>query len=201
MLLLVRHGESQANAEGRLSGRAETPLTDRGRAQAAALAGRLAGAGRLITSPLRRAGDTAAALGLTVAAEVDQRWTEIDYGAFEGARLSDLDPDTWRRWRADPDFRPPGGETLREVSVRVAAACDELFATAGEAARGPADVVVVSHVSPIKAAVAWALGAGAELAWRLQLSTASITAVDGGPDGPVLRAFNLSAADWPPRRR
>ena len=51
-------------------------------------------------------------------------------------------------------------------------------------------MVVVSHVSPIKAAVAWALGAGDDLAWRLQLSTASLTRVAWGTDRPVLRSFN-----------
>ncbi len=50
--------------------------------------------------------------------------------------------------------------------------------------------MVVSHVSPIKAAVAWALGAGDDLAWRLHLSTASLTSVDWAADRPVLRSFN-----------
>ena len=52
------------------------------------------------------------------------------------------------------------------------------------------DVVVVSHVSPIKAAVAWALGVGTEAGWRTHLDTASITRVVIGPHGPLLRSFN-----------
>ena len=51
-------------------------------------------------------------------------------------------------------------------------------------------VVVVSHVSPIKAAVAWALGVGPEVAWRSHLDPASITRIAIGPAGPVLRTFN-----------
>ncbi len=193
MLILVRHGESSANAEGRLSGRAEATLTAHGRSQAAGLSTVLGAAGRLISSPLGRARETAASLGLGLPVEVDERWTEISYGSFEGELLTAVPAATWRRWRADVHFRPPGGETLAEVGSRVRHACDELFAVDGHGARGPADVVVVSHVSPIKAAVAWALGAGDELAWKLQLSTASLTTVAWGVDGPVLRAFNATA--------
>ncbi|HXQ61359.1 MAG TPA: histidine phosphatase family protein [Acidimicrobiales bacterium] len=190
MLILVRHGESAANAGGLLSGRAPSPLTERGRSQVANLSSVLVGAGRLISSPLGRARETAEALGLGLPIEVDERWTEVDYGEFEGESLSAVPPEIWQRWRSDPSFRPPGGETLAEVGVRVAAACDELFARPGSGARGSADVVVVSHVSPIKAAVAWALGAGDDLAWRLHLSTASLTRVAWGADRPVLRSFN-----------
>ena len=190
MLILLRHGQSAANAAGLLSGTAESPLTGHGRAQAARLATALAGAGRLITSPLGRARETAAALGLDLPVEVDERWTEVHYGEFEGRALSDVPPDLWRGWRSDPHFRPPGGETLAEVGSRVRHACAELFAAPGTGARAEDDVIVVSHVSPIKAAVAWALGAGDDLAWSLYLSTASLTRVAWGADRPVLRSYN-----------
>jgi broad specificity phosphatase PhoE len=190
MLVLVRHGESAANASGLLSGRAESPLTEHGRAQVALLSADVAGAGRLISSPLGRARETADALRLGLPIEIDERWTEVDYGALEGHRLSAVPPDVWSAWRAGSDFRPPGGETLAEVGFRVRQACEELFAHSDEGARADDDVVVVSHVSPIKAAVAWALGAGDDLAWRLQLSTASLTSISWGADRPVLHAFN-----------
>jgi broad specificity phosphatase PhoE len=190
VLVLVRHGQSTANAEGRLSGRAPSPLTEHGRSQAARLSPLLVGAGRLISSPLGRARETAEALALGLPVEVDERWTEVDYGVLEGEPVSAVPSEVWGRWRADPAFRLPGGETLAEVGVRVRTACEELFASPGSGARAAADVVVVSHVSPIKAAVAWALGAGDDLAWRLHLSTASLTRVAWGVDGPVLRSFN-----------
>ena len=88
----------------------------------------------LRTSPLRRARDTAEALDLGVPAEVDARWIEVDYGEYDCQPLRDVPADVWREWRRNPDFRPPGGETLAEVEARVAAACDELFATR---VRGP----------------------------------------------------------------
>jgi len=190
VLILVRHGESAANAAGALSGRAESPLTENGRSQVASLSALVEGASRLISSPLGRARETAGTLGLGLPIDVDERWTEIDYGELEGVSLTAVPPDVWRRWRSDPSFRPPGGETVAEVGMRVRDACDELFSRPGSGARADGDVVVVSHVSPIKAAVAWALGAGDDVAWRLHLSTASLTRVAWGVDGPVLHSFN-----------
>lgn len=190
MLVLVRHGQATANASGLLLGRTDVPLTALGWRQAAALAAGLGPVARLVSSPLRRALDTAAALGLDVPAEVDDRWVEVDYGEHEGRPLGEVPAEVWRRWRSDPAYRPAGGESLGEVGDRVREACEELFARAGAGARADdGDVVVVSHVSPIKAAVAWALGTGG-LDWRLRLSTGSITRIGWGDDAPVLHGFN-----------
>lgn len=199
MLVLLRHGESTANAAGLLLGRTDAALTEKGRRQAAALAGLLGPVGRLVSSPLARARDTADALGLGLPVEIDDRWIEVDYGEHEGRPLGDVPADVWTRWRSDPSFRPEGGETLAEVGRRVAAACEELFETADIGARDPsADVVVVSHVSPIKAAVAWALGGGASLDFRLHLSTGSLTRIGWARTGPVLHTYN--AEPTPPVR-
>jgi len=192
VLLLVRHGESAANAGGLLLGRSESPLTDAGREQIGRLAALLAGrsVAMVRSSPLGRAQETARGLGLGPV-EVDDRWVEVDYGEFEGEALGAVPAEVWRSWRSDPSYRPPGGESLAQVAVRVRDACEELFAEDGGGARDPgADVVVVSHVSPIKAAVAWALGAGEDLAWRLHLSTGSLTRIGWGPSGPALTGFN-----------
>jgi alpha-ribazole phosphatase len=192
VLVLLRHGESAANAAGLLLGRTDSPLTEKGRTQAAALEAALGPVVRLVSSPLRRARDSAAALGLAAPVEVDDRWVEVDYGEHEGRPLGDVPAEVWQRWRADPSYRPEAGETLAEVGERVAAACEELFGSDGAGARDPAgDVVVVSHVSPIKAAVAWAIGGGPDLAWRLHLSTGSLTRIGWGAAGPVLHAYNV----------
>ena len=192
MLILIRHGESVANAQGLLLGRTDAELTERGMAQAAAVRQLLhAPVLALRTSPLSRARDTAALLGLDIPVEVDDRWIEVDYGEYECQPLRDVPADVWREWRRNPDFRPAGGETLVEVDARVAAACDELFSTNEVGARArEGDVVVVSHVTPIKAAVAWALGMGAVLSWRLHLQTASVTRIGWSNDAPVLHGFN-----------
>jgi probable phosphoglycerate mutase len=150
----------------------------------------------LRTSPLSRARDTAALMAIDVPVEVDERWVEVDYGEYECQPLSDIPADIWREWQRDPGFRPAGGESLAEVDSRVAGACDELFTTEGLGARDPrGDIVVVSHVTPIKAAVAWALGMGAELSWRLHLQTASVTRIGWGNGHPVLHGFNELAPD------
>ncbi len=192
MLVLVRHGESTANAAGLLLGRTDAPLTDKGVAQAEAAAAALGptSVAQVRASPLLRAVDTAELLGRGPV-ELDDRWLEVDYGEHEGRPLSDVPAEVWRHWRDDPSYRPAGGESLSSVHQRVSAACDELFAEPGRGARGEGgDVVVVSHVSPIKAAVAWSLGAGHELAFRLHLSTGSITRIGWGPTGPVLHTYN-----------
>ncbi len=190
MLILVRHGESTGNAEGRLLGRIDAPLTERGRAQARSLGPAVAGAARLVSSPLARARETAELLGTGLTVEVDERWVEVDYGELDGATLASVPPTLWERWRADPGFAPAGGESLRETGTRVREACAELFAEDGTGARGPAPVVVVSHVSPIKAATCWSLGLGDEGVWRLYLATGSLTRIGWGPAGPVLDRYN-----------
>jgi broad specificity phosphatase PhoE len=190
VLILVRHGESTGNADGLLLGRLDAPLTEHGLEQARSLGSSLTGVSRVISSPLSRALDTAAALGLGVPVEIDQRWVEVDYGEFDGQPLGQVPAEVWLRWREDANYRPSGGESLAEVGIRVRKACEELFATDGEGARGEGHVVVVSHVSPIKAATCWSLGLGDEGAWRLYLATASITRVSWGANGPVLNRFN-----------
>ncbi|MGH8995651.1 MAG: histidine phosphatase family protein [Acidimicrobiales bacterium] len=194
MLVLLRHGESTGNAAGLLLGRTDAPLTDTGRRQAGALGALLGPVTRVISSPLARALDTAGALGITPV-EIDERWVEVDYGEHEARPLGDVPAEIWQRWRSDPSFRPEGGESLAEVGARVGGACDELFALDGVGARDRrGDVVVVSHVSPIKAAVAWALGADDGLAWRLHLSTGSLTRIGWGAAGPLLDAYNVQPA-------
>ena len=190
MLILVRHGESVGNAAGLLLGRIDSPLTERGIGQARSLATTVAGATRLVSSPLARARDTAEALGTGLPVEIDDRWIEVDYGEFDGQPLGDVPAEVWSKWRSDPTFTPPGGESLAEAGARVRAACDELFADPGGPARGDGVVVVVSHVSPIKAAACWSLGMGDEGAWRLYLANASVTRITWGPGGPVLAGFN-----------
>ena len=183
MLVLVRHGQTAANARGLLQGRVDLPLSDLGRRQALALAPLLPDGARVVASPLRRALETAAAFTREV--EVDERWIELDYGEFDGRPIGDVPPHVWAAWRADPHFVPPGGESLVTLGARVRAACEDLL----DDARAR-DVVVVSHVSPIKAAIAWTLGVGDEVGWRLFLRVASITRVTVGPTGPTLHSFN-----------
>ena len=183
MLILVRHGQTEANRHGLLLGRADPPLCGAGRDQAEALARALPRPARLISSPLTRAVETARAVGAEI--EIDERWVEMDYGDLDGRPASALDADGWRAWRDDPTHVPAGGESVAEVGARVRSACRELTDLAADA-----DVVVVSHVSPIKAAIAWALGVGDEVAWRMWVEDAAVCRIDTSGPAPRLRAFN-----------
>jgi broad specificity phosphatase PhoE len=118
-------------------------------------------------------------------AAVDERWIELDYGDWDGRPVAEIPEETWRAWRADLTLRPPGGETLAELATRVRVALGDLR----DEAAGR-DVVVVSHVSPIKAAVAWALDVGDEVTWRLFLGQASITRLRVAGRGASLVSFN-----------
>ncbi len=110
MLILVRHGESVANAQGLLLGRTDVELTERGRAQVTAARATRARARWPRCAPVRsaRARDTAALLDLGPVPLVDDRWVEVDYGEFECQPLGDIPAEVWRRWRDDRDFRPGG---------------------------------------------------------------------------------------------
>ena len=183
MLIVVRHGRTEANASGLLLGRRLDPgLDDLGRRQALALAGALPAA-RVISSPLRRTRETAEALGRPV--EIDERWVELDYGDLDGTPLRDVPADVWSTWRADPTWTPPGGESLTALGERVGEACTSL---ADEAAHG--DVIVVTHVSPVKAALAWALGVGDEISFRAFVAPGSITSIATNGARPSLHGFN-----------
>jgi broad specificity phosphatase PhoE len=139
----------------------------------------------IITSPLLRARQTAVHLeaSLGVPAVVDERWLEVDYGVFDGRPLTSVPEDLWHRWRSDETFAPEGGESLGAVHERVTEACLELLAERRT-------VIVVSHVSPIKSAVAWALGATSGIGWRTHLDNASVSRINLGPRGAALAGFN-----------
>jgi broad specificity phosphatase PhoE len=188
MLVIVRHGRTAHNASGLLLGRLDPPLDELGRLQAAALAAAVGPVDRVISSPLLRTRETAEAFGCDI--ELDERWIELDYGEYDGVPLAEVPPEIWAQWRADVDFRPPGGETLRQLGTRVRGALDEL---AADVAPGAGTTVVVTHVSPVKAAVGWTVGAGDDVSWRLWVAPASITRIGITPRGGVLHSFNETA--------
>lgn len=187
MLIVVRHGRTEANASGLLLGcRLDPGLDELGQRQAVALRDVVGGAARAVCSPLRRTRETAAALGLPV--EIDERWVEIDYGTLDGTPLAEVPAARWAEWRADPELPFGGGESLAAVGRRVRAAAEDL----AEEAR-TSDIVVVTHVSPIKAVTAWALGVGDDVIWRLWCAPASVTTIGTEGPAPSLRGYNVTA--------
>jgi broad specificity phosphatase PhoE len=191
VIIFVRHGQTEINRDGRLQGRLDRPLTELGKQQARLAAAGLSGCGAsaVLTSPLVRAADTAREIAsvLGVAVETDDRLLEVAYGEWDGRKLGDVSPDEWRQWIDDESFAPPGGESLTSVVVRVGEFCSDRL-------RADETLIAVSHVSPIKAAVVWALGIGAPAIWRMHLDVASVTRIDRRGEGlPFLLAYNETA--------
>lgn len=189
MLILARHGRTTANAQRLLLGRMDLPLDELGEEQARAVGAALGPLApvRIVASPLLRTRTTAEAIaarcGMSV--ELDDRFLEVDYGEYDGAPLAEVPHEVWQHWRTDIGWVPPGGESLAAVGERVRAACADYAEEAAER-----DVVVVTHVSPIKAAVAWALATGDEAAWRMFCDVASISRVRTTGGSPTLVSFN-----------
>lgn len=191
-LLLLRHGQTEMSALRRYSGRGDVPLTETGRAQAAAAAKRLAAteglvvdgeAVPIISSPLTRTKQTAQAVADALGGRVETHpgLIETDFGDWEGltfAEAADRDPELHASWLGDSSVPPPGGESFDVVHRRVRKARDELIAE-----HGGKTLLLVSHVTPIKTLLRMGLDAGPQLLFRLHLDLASLSIVEFYPDG------------------
>ena len=185
-LLLVRHGESTWNAEGRLQGQADPSLSALGRRQAAALAPWVdAWAPSVVaTSDLRRASETASLLGFDDA-RIDPRWRELDVGLWTGqaaAAVREEHGEAYRAWREGREA-PPEGEPLADFAARVEQAGRELLAPRRVA-------LAVAHGGPIRTLCATLLGAS--VGGFAAVLNGSLTVVELGPAGPRLAAYNLT---------
>jgi broad specificity phosphatase PhoE len=195
--LLLRHGQTPYSTDRRFAGTGDIGLTEAGVVQAAAAAERLGKLGTvdaIVTSPLRRARLTAAAVedscGTPLA--VEDGFAETDFGDWEGltfAEASARDAAGVEAWLASPEVAPPGGESFTAVQARVLDGLSRVL----ETYRGKT-VVIVSHVTPIKILLAHALEAPLSSLHRMFLDTACLSRVDWYPDGPaVVRSLNDTA--------
>ena len=194
---LIRHGEAAGNTQMRYLGIGDEPLTENGKRQASQAADALAqiSVRMVVSSPLRRAADTAARIrdACGTGLRLDARLAEGSFGSWEGrtrpevVQLGSPDAELLRRWESDPDAAPPGGESIRSIQQRIVALADELT---GEFPRST--IVLVSHVGPIKALLAAVLGIPLQASRRLFLDPGSISVVEWGSQ-PLLRLFNSHA--------
>jgi len=160
-LVLVRHGETEWHADNRYAGRSDVPLTPRGREQAADLAGWAAGAGldTVLTSPLSRARETAAAAAAAagVASHVDERLVEVDFGEADGhtrEEVSAVFPDAVAAFLRRPASAPmPGGEPGADAVARAAPVLAE-----AAAAHPDGRVLVVAHQTLLRLLLCSMLG-------------------------------------------
>ena len=151
-LLVIRHAPTDWNADKRIQGRADIPLGATGRAQArAARLPRAWGGARCLSSPLSRALETARLLRLDP--QPEPRLIEMDWGDWEGRRVAELRAELGKVMAENEahglDFRPPGGESPREVQKRLRPLLAELA--------GP--TIFVTHKGVLRAlyalATAW----------------------------------------------
>lgn len=216
-VLLVRHGRTAANADGTLAGRTPgVPLDETGRAQAVALAERLAALPlvAVLTSPLQRCVETAEALvacGGTRAvprpvSTVEERLAECDYGDWTGQALKRLTKDPlWPVVQAQPSAAVfPGGESMRAMQQRAVEAVRATDARV-EAEHGPDALwLAVSHGDVIKSVLADALGLHLDTFQRIVVDPCSVSVVRYTPLRPFVLRSNDSGdltALVPPRRR
>ncbi|MBS2965301.1 bifunctional RNase H/acid phosphatase [Actinocrinis puniceicyclus] len=205
-LLLLRHGPTALTGEKRFSGVGADPeLTEQGLAQARAAARRLAGPhgaadpryGRVdavITSPLRRARQTALAVAEAAGMEprVEQGFRELHFGVFEALTFAEARaqyPDELAAFFASTAGAAPGGESVDEVASRAAAARDRALVRFARKT-----VLIVTHVTPIKTLLCQALGAPLTAVHRMELSAASLSVIDYYDDGVTnVRCVNDTA--------
>lgn len=171
----LRHGETEMPEA--LIGRTDASLSAAGRASVARqIRGRTWSA--IITSPLRRALETARIAASGTAVETDADWREIDFGDWDGRLRSDLADDArLTAFFSDPEANPPpSGETMKAVRARVASALERV------AAQGGGPVLVVAHGGSIRMALSILLGISLERLWAIRISCATLIRVELGSD-------------------
>ncbi len=165
-VVLLRHGQTEHNAESRMQGQLDTALSELGRRQARA-AGRALAPLRphaIVSSDLHRAHDTALAVGEAAGlpVRVDERLRETHLGEWQGRTHYEVDavyPGARDRWREDATWAPPGGESRVEVARRAVPVIEELVARIdAHGTWGGRPVLVVAHGGVIAAVTASLLG-------------------------------------------
>ncbi len=192
-LILVRHGETEANVNQIWHGAMDAPLTERGRRQVAATATRLAqlhqthAVDHLYVSPLPRAQSTAAAIAQAIGLEAEKvdGLREFSIGDWEGRAFRELreKEDLWGRWADDPHFAPPNGESPSSFNSRVVNAVQTLVTQHPDET-----IVAVSHGGVISSLLASFIGEGPDDWQRFDPHNCAISILDwdGAAWTPVL---------------
>ena len=188
-IALLRHGPTGWNAQGRIQGHTDIPLSEEGfEKMRALLPPPNFETARAFVSPLRRARQTAEALGLSEPVW-DARLMEQNWGRWEGlnrAGILALDgEDAFARAGAGLSFRPPGGESTAELHARVQAFLNEI-------AREQTDAIAVAHLGVLRAAYTLATGWDMQTPMPPDLDISKALILRLAPDGrPVIAALNV----------
>lgn len=199
-ILLVRHGETAWNREGRYQGRTDIPLSETGQAQVASLGKRLAATPIKVAyaSPLSRAKNTAEAIlaGRTIPLWLDAGLLEISHGEWEGQLASDVEishAEMFGVWKSSPGRSSPAGpgaETLGDVETRAWAvlekACREL---------GDSDTALIAaHDAVNRVILCRVLGLPLERVWKFRQAPAALNVLSG-PSVAELQVVRLNDSE------
>jgi broad specificity phosphatase PhoE len=184
--VLVRHGETEWSKALKHTGRTDVPLTERGRREAELVGEALRGRefALVLTSPLRRATDTAKLAGFPDAEPRDDL-SEWDYGDYEGRLTAEIREETpgWTIWRNGA----PHGESPAEVGARADRALEEMRSAGG-------DVLVFAHGHLLRALAARWLGLVPSEGRLFALDSATLSALGYERETPVIRSWNVPVA-------
>lgn len=192
--LLLRHGETEMSVSKQFSGLSDPALTERGEWQArraAGYVGQRGGISAVVASPLGRAQQTAQAVADAVGAQIitDDGLIEMDFGEWEGKSFTEVRaeyPEEHSSFFFDASVCTPEGECMDDVFERI----QDVMNGLAEKYAGQ-NVVLVSHVTPIKAILRHALAANANMFRTLHLDLAGLSIVEFYPDGKsVVRRVN-----------
>jgi probable phosphoglycerate mutase len=192
--LLVRHGQTQYNADGRVQGQIDIPLNDTGMWQAERIGERLSrySPRAIITSDLSRAADTARAIAAhhpSVRFLETELLREVAYGVFEGMHLPEIKqtyPEEYLQWReGDIGYTPPDAESIYDQRARANRAVTWAREHCTEGT-----IVLVSHGGIMRSLVANLLDLGIDQQVKFHFDNTSLTALEDTPRGMSLRLAN-----------
>ena len=192
-LLLLRHGRTEWNVQGRYQGQTDVSLNAAGRRQARRLADRmrLEEIDAIYASDLQRAWETAGAVGRAqgLSIKTEPRLREISFGAWEGKTHDEIEAheaEALHRWYKDPvRTAPPGGETLGAVVQRVREAYEDVLKHHTEGT-----VALVAHGGTLRALLCIALDLAPDNYWQFNIDEASISRIDIYEQGAILNVLN-----------
>ena len=192
-LILVRHGETEWNRQGRIIGHTEIALNETGRKQAVLLTQALRNekVSAIYASPLQRTRETATEISrvLGVAVTFDDALMEIAAGDIDGMTFEEVaerHKDFFQHWmKGDPLLCLPGGESFTDLRNRTWPAVQRIVGTHGDV-----DVIVVSHTLAIMSIISSALGMDIANFRRIRLNVASISILEFKDRNVSLLLFN-----------
>ena len=192
-LYLVRHGETEWNAQGRIQGHTDVDLSDYGRQQARAVAQRLLGVtfDAAYSSDLNRSRETGEIIlgHRPPSLHSTDRLREYHKGVFEGLTVHEYMrryPDLYQASLVnDLDFAPTGGETIRQTSLRMAGFISDL-----KKQHRDETVLVVGHGGSLRSAVVAIMDLPLEANWKLVMGNCSLSVFDIYPDNAVMLLYN-----------